>query len=67
MINYFDATSSGTRMRDVFEFAAPFGVVGRLAERAVLTGYLRRFLEERARVLKRLAESGEGNRFIGAA
>lgn len=64
--HYFEAMPSGTRMRDVFEFGAPFGIVGRLVERAVLTGYLRGFLEQRALVLKQLAESGEGNRYIGA-
>ena len=65
--HYFDAVAAGTRMRDVFEFLAPFGAAGRLAERTVLTAYLRRFLVERARVLKWLAESGEGERFIGTA
>lgn len=65
--HYFEATASGARMRDVFEYAAPWGVAGRFAERAVLTGYLRRFLEQRARVLKKLAESGEGRRFVGVA
>jgi ligand-binding SRPBCC domain-containing protein len=64
--HYFDAVPAGTRMRDVFEFAAPLGVVGRLADRIVLTGYLRRFLVHRAQVLKRLAESGEGKQFIDA-
>jgi ligand-binding SRPBCC domain-containing protein len=65
--HYFDAVPAGTRMRDVFEFLAPLGPAGRLAEWMVLTRYLRRFLAERARVLKWLAESGEGQRFIGAA
>lgn len=65
--HYFDDTPAGTRMRDLFDFTAPFGLFGRLAEGAVLTRYMRRFLEERARVLKRLAESGEGQRLIGAA
>jgi hypothetical protein len=51
-------------MRDVFDFSAPFGPLGRLAERAILTRYLRRFLGERTRVLKTLAESGEGMQFI---
>lgn len=64
--HYFDEVPAGTRMRDLFEFTAPLGIVGRLAERAVLIPYLRRFLEERAQVLKRLAESDDGKRFIGA-
>jgi ligand-binding SRPBCC domain-containing protein len=50
---------TGTRMVDVLVFSAPLGVVGWIAERVVLGWYLRRFLEERARVLKELAE-GEG-------
>ena len=65
--HYFDSVGAGTRMRDVFEFSAPMGALGRLAERAVLSSYLRRFLEERAQVLKRLAESGEGRTFIERA
>ena len=51
-------------MRDVFEFTAPWGLLGRLAERTVLVRYLRLFLEERARALKQLAESEERRRFI---
>ena len=62
--HYFEPTSTGTRMRDVFEFTAPWGFLGRWVEQAVLVPYLRRFLQERARVLKHLAESGEGERFI---
>jgi ligand-binding SRPBCC domain-containing protein len=59
--HYFEATPTGTRMRDVFDFTAPWGLLGQLAERAVLVSYLRRFLHERARVLKHLAESNNGN------
>ena len=62
--HYFDPTPSGTRMRDVFEFTAPYGILGKLAEAVVLTQYLRRFLEQRAAVLKQLAESREGRRFV---
>lgn len=51
-------------MRDVFEFAAPWGVAGRVAERAVLVGYLRRFVQSRAQALKRLAESTDRGRYL---
>ena len=51
-------------MVDVFEYAAPLGVLGQLAEWLVLTSYLSRFLTRRAYALKRLAESGEGERFV---
>ncbi len=45
-------------MRDIFNFEAPFGVLGRLAECLFLTRYMRRFLEERNQVIKEVAESG---------
>src|SRR6184192_2827574 len=37
----------GTVMRDLFDFAAPFGALGWVAERLILTRYLSRFLEAR--------------------
>jgi ligand-binding SRPBCC domain-containing protein len=55
--HHFDALSTGTRMVDAFDFAAPLGLTGVLAERLLLTGYLTRFLQRRAAVLKRLDES----------
>lgn len=58
--HYFDPTPQGTRMVDVFDFTAPFGVLGSLVDRFVLHGYLKRFLETRAVALKRLAESHNG-------
>ncbi len=44
-------------MLDLFDYAAPLGPLGRLAERLVLDRYLRRLLVERARVIKTVAES----------
>lgn len=35
--HYFEPVDRGTLMRDVFEYAAPFGLLGRLAERLFLT------------------------------
>ena len=62
--HYFERLPHGTRMVDVFDFRAPFGVFGWMAERLVLTSYLRRFLEERAKALKQLAESDAGRRIL---
>jgi ligand-binding SRPBCC domain-containing protein len=58
--HFFEAMTSGTRMIDVVEFSAPWGMFGSVAERLVLTSYLRRFLERRAEVLRRLAEHPAG-------
>ena len=46
-----------TEMTDIFRFAAPFKVLGRLVEMAVLGRYMRALLRERNAVLKQIAES----------
>lgn len=48
-----------TQMKDVLIFEAPFGVLGKMAERWVLQSYMKRFLEHRNEQLKRWLESGE--------
>lgn len=54
----FEATSEGTRMIDTVEFAAPFGLLGRLAERLFLERYMTRLLQRRNAWLAR--ELGTG-------
>jgi ligand-binding SRPBCC domain-containing protein len=55
----FTERDGKTLMTDTLDFAAPLGVLGRLAERAVLERYLEGFLVERNALLKRVAESEE--------
>lgn len=62
--HFFEATATGTLVRDVFDFDAPLGVLGRAAERLFLTAYMRRFLVERNEDLKRLAESEGWRAFV---
>jgi len=56
--------SGGTLARDVFDYRAPLGPLGWIAERLFLTAYMRRFLLRRLRVLKTIAESGEWMQFV---
>jgi len=66
--HYFEEDpAGGTVMRDVFDYAAPLGLLGRLAERLVLTRYLRRFLIERNRYLKAVAESDQWKQYVASA
>ena len=51
-------------MEDVFRFAAPLPVIGRLAEMFALRRYMRSLLCERSAVLKEIAESEEWPRFL---
>jgi ligand-binding SRPBCC domain-containing protein len=53
-----------TEMEDVFRFAAPLPVLGRLAEILVLRRYMRGLLRERNAVLKEIAESKEWQRLL---
>lgn len=53
----FEFKGDVTRMIDRFDFEAPFGPIGRLVERVFLTDYMRRFLEERAAVVRSVAET----------
>ena len=46
-----------TEMRDVFRFAAPLGILGRLAEWAVLRQYMAGLLRERSGAIREIAES----------
>ncbi len=63
--HFADDGRGGTIMRDVFEFAAPCGVLGLVAERLVLNRYLRRFLTARNRAIKAAAESDAWKDFVG--
>lgn len=63
--HYFNSDDAGTTvMRDVFDYSAPFGVLGRVAEWLFLTRYLRRFLEDRNREIKTVAESDAWREFL---
>ena len=56
--HFFTPSDGGTTMRDVLEFPAPFGILGRIAETLVLRRYLERLLRSRAAVIREFAESG---------
>lgn len=54
----------GTIMRDVFNYTAPLGPLGRLADRLFLERHMRRFLTGRCEAIRRVAESDEWRRFV---
>jgi hypothetical protein len=62
--HFFRAVGAGeTEMKDVFCFAAPLPVLGRVAEVTFLGSYMRALLSERNAALKRIAESEEWRRY----
>jgi ligand-binding SRPBCC domain-containing protein len=55
----FEGNGGITTMTDVFDYEAPLGWVGRLADGLFLEAYMRGLLERRARVIKGAAEVGD--------
>jgi ligand-binding SRPBCC domain-containing protein len=64
---FADDGAGGTIMDDVFEFAAPGGVAGRLVERLVLRRHLWRLLVARNAAIKTAAESDAWRRYVPPA
>jgi ligand-binding SRPBCC domain-containing protein len=63
--HYFEAlTPNETRMRDVFCFAAPLGILGRLVEFTVLRRYMQALLRERNAVIREIGESSEWHFYL---
>lgn len=56
--HFFEDLGNGvTRMRDVIDFASPYGVMGRVVDRFYLAGYMWRLVEQRGLAIKEVAES----------
>lgn len=64
--HWFTPERGGTVVRDVFDFEAPLGVLGWIAEAAFLTRYMRRLLANRNAVVKRVAESDEWRAYLAS-
>jgi hypothetical protein len=62
--HYFREIPEGCLVQDRFDFDAPFGLLGNLANKFFLVSYMQRFLEERNAVVRRVAESQEWQRYI---
>jgi ligand-binding SRPBCC domain-containing protein len=57
--------NSETEMKDVFRFASPIPVLGRLAEILFLRRYMQALLSERNAVIKEIAESNDWPGYLG--
>ena len=62
--HYFTPNGEITVVRDVFDFEAPYGLLGRAANVVFLTRYMRRFLKLRNGVIKEAAEGEEWRRYF---
>ncbi len=62
--HFFSQRGDLTLMRDVFDFQAPFGILGQVANRVFLIAYMRRFLVARNALIKAVAETEQWRRYI---
>jgi ligand-binding SRPBCC domain-containing protein len=66
--HWFDAApDGGTVLRDELRFAAPLGVLGRIAEKVLLERYMAHFLRLRNAEIRRAAESDAWREFLPAS
>jgi len=62
--HFFRAVAADkTEMKDVFCFAAPLGILGRVAEFVVLRRYMGALLQERNAAIRQIAESSEWRKY----
>jgi ligand-binding SRPBCC domain-containing protein len=55
--HHFKKIDNGTLLIDIFAYEAPYGSLGRLADRLFLTRYMKTLLETRNKTIKEYAES----------
>jgi len=57
--HFFHANGEQTLMIDVFDYASPFGILGRIVDYLFLKRYMKTFLEKRNEIIKAFAESDQ--------
>ncbi len=62
--HYFIEQGDDTVMKDFFEFEAPFGFIGRMAEKLFLKNYLVNLLRKRNEIIRQVAESDQWKKFL---
>lgn len=63
--HFFTATAeTTTEMIDVFDYASPLGLAGKIVDALILKSYMTQLLEERNRVVKAVAESEQWRKFL---
>jgi ligand-binding SRPBCC domain-containing protein len=55
--HHFKTIANGTLLIDIFSYEAPYGGLGKLADRLFLTRYMKALLEARNKTIKEYAES----------
>jgi ligand-binding SRPBCC domain-containing protein len=62
--HFFEERGEVTIMKDVFDFVAPLGLLGRMAEILFLKAYMKKFIVERNQVIKTVAEGNNWKLYL---
>jgi len=63
--HFFEQTGEKVLMKDVFDYASPLWIFGKIADALFLESYMRNLLTERNLLIKKTAESEDWRRFLG--
>ncbi len=55
--HYFETNGDKVMMKDIFNFQSPYGFLGRIIDKMILTNYLRKLLKTRNKIIKEYAET----------
>ena len=55
----FEKVGDKVIMKDIFEFHSPFGILGKVFNKLVLTEYMKKSLMDRNQIIKEFAETGK--------
>lgn len=62
--HYFEQNGEETITKDVFDYNSPLGILGNIADALFVEAHLREMLEERNKLIKRVAESDDWRKFL---
>ena len=62
--HYFSFQNNTVIMKDIFKFQSPLGYIGKLFDKIILTGYLKRLLINRNNIIKEYAETSKWKSII---
>lgn len=63
--HYFETRGNNTLMRDVMEFEAPLGLLGKMAEKIALARHMQQLLKRRNQCIRQAAEGDAWKAYLG--
>lgn len=62
--HFNEQNNNSTLMTDILDFKSPYGLLGKLVDKAFMKNYLTRFLKERNEIIRQYAEGEEWKKIL---